>query len=164
MRPIPIPPEVVWPGAQRRVLGAPNGDLTDDTIRPVEAIVDVPPGLGVPCYTVLAALEPGDLGRLQAGAAVAISLYGHMVPISVDLLDLPGAPRPAGDAWAETTRARMDAWAAADHIPPGRYHVHAVVEVDSTGVPHPAGIEHGLRLRGGLLGPLGPVLLEPVCV
>lgn len=86
MRPVPIPSEAVWDGARRVVMGAPNGDLTDDQIRPVEAIEDTSPSTNLRVLTVLCALEPGDLDRLAGGAHVAISFYGGMLPFSVDLL------------------------------------------------------------------------------
>ncbi len=87
MRPVPIPDTALWPGARRIVMAAPNGDLTDPLIAPVEAIEDRSSTTGMRVLTVLCALEPGDLDRLTAGAHVAFSFYGGMVPFSVDLLD-----------------------------------------------------------------------------
>jgi hypothetical protein len=40
VRPAPIPLDAVWEGAQRVVMAAPNGDLTDDTIVPVLGVGD----------------------------------------------------------------------------------------------------------------------------
>lgn len=87
MRPIPIPPAAVWAGAKRTVVSAPNGDLTDDTIRPVEAIDEMSPKLGVRILTVMCALDPGDLEKLAAGGTVLISFYGAMVPFEVNVCE-----------------------------------------------------------------------------
>jgi hypothetical protein len=83
MRPTPIPDDEIWDGAQRRVIAGPEGDLTGD-IRPVEALVEISPSLGVPVLSVRCQLEAGDLEQLQAGAPVWISFYGRMVPFEVN--------------------------------------------------------------------------------
>jgi hypothetical protein len=87
MRPIPIPAAAVWPNAKRIVMSAPNGDLMDDTIRPVEAIDEMSSELGVRILTVMCALDPGDLEKLAAGGTVAISFYGAMVPFEVNVCE-----------------------------------------------------------------------------
>lgn len=85
MRPVPIPHAAVWEGGHRTVIAAPDGDLTNSTIAPVEAVVDVPPSLGVTCYSVRCALDPGDLEKLATGGHVWISFYGQMVPFCTDV-------------------------------------------------------------------------------
>lgn len=84
MRPVPIPDDVVWPGAQRVVMNPPDGDLTGP-IRAVEAVADISPSTGVPVLSVRCALEPGDLEKLAAGGHVWVSFYGGMPPFSVDV-------------------------------------------------------------------------------
>ena len=103
-----------------------------------------------------------DLGDLLAATDQATPYERGTPAYWRYLADALAAAGPLVDrAWAETARARMDEWVLADHVPPGLYRVHAAVEIDPSGVPHAAGVEHGMRLRDGLLGPLGPVLLEP---
>jgi len=64
MRPIPIPAELVWSGAERKVIAAPDGDLTNDEIAPVEALLDQPrPGQPFR-FHILIQLDDGDLDRL----------------------------------------------------------------------------------------------------
>jgi hypothetical protein len=65
MRPIPldIPPPA---GFVKRVIAAPDGDLTNDQIRPVEAFVGVGED-GIPRYIMCILLEPEDLERIKAG-------------------------------------------------------------------------------------------------
>ena len=77
MRPAPIPDEIA-PGTRRAVVAAPNGDLTDDTIRPVETLVTEEPGGR--WYTVMLVLEPGDLDLLEAGHPIWLSFAGG-VPV-----------------------------------------------------------------------------------
>lgn len=85
MRPVPIPDEAVWSGAQRVVMGAPDGDLTNSTIAPVEVVVDRVESTGGLCYSARCVLEPGDLEKLQAGGHVWVSFYGGVMPFSVDV-------------------------------------------------------------------------------
>lgn len=104
MRPIPIPDTVVMMDAgkqvdvidtatggalPRMVISPPDGDLTNDRIRPVEALVGVDPEQG-PIVTVLVALEDGDLDRLQSmeRPAVWLSMYtGQIPPFAVEVAD-----------------------------------------------------------------------------
>lgn len=88
MRPAPIPNDAIWPGAVRRVYSAPDGDLLNEEIAPVEALVDdVPSGLRA---SVRCVLEDGDLEKLAAGGHVWISFYGLMPVFSVDVTDAKG--------------------------------------------------------------------------
>jgi hypothetical protein len=89
MRVSPIPDAEVWDGAQRRIIGPPDGDPTGD-IRAVEVVVDIPPSLGVPVASARCVLEPGDLEKLAAGGTVWVSFYGgQIVPFSVDVAAPP---------------------------------------------------------------------------
>ena len=84
MRPVPIPNEAIWEGATRRVYAAPDGDLTNEVIRPVEVLVDVA-GDRTRRINAMCALEDGDLEKLAAGGHVWVSFYGVLVPFSVDV-------------------------------------------------------------------------------
>lgn len=83
MRPAPIEDEVARTRVGKRVVvGPPGGDLNSG-IPPVEAIVrHLPAGLAL---SVRCVLEPGDIERLQAGAAVWITFLDHMVPFDVEI-------------------------------------------------------------------------------
>lgn len=87
MRPVPIPESLVWEGGERRVMSAPDGDLLNPDIAPVEVIVDWPVmgGDRVPCFNVRCALDSGDLAKLAEGGHVWISFYGQFPPFSVDV-------------------------------------------------------------------------------
>lgn len=84
MIPTTIPDTEIWEGATRRVFAAPNGDLTDDSIRPVEALIDAV-GDGTARINVRCALEEGELEKLQAGGHVWISFLGGIFPFCVDV-------------------------------------------------------------------------------
>lgn len=87
MRPVPIPDQAIWHGAVRRVFAAPDSDLTNDTIRPVEVLLDVVAD-GTPRINVCCQLEDGDLEKLTAGGHVWISFYGGaLIPFSTDVTD-----------------------------------------------------------------------------
>jgi hypothetical protein len=90
MRPAPIPDDAIWPGAKRIVLSAPNGDLTDPDIAPVELLADVPPSIGGVRYSARCMLEPGDLEKLADGGHVWVSFYGGVPPFCVDVTDKGG--------------------------------------------------------------------------
>ncbi|WP_367128313.1 hypothetical protein [Saccharothrix sp. HUAS TT1] len=96
MRPTSIPAEAVWSGGKRVVLAAPDGDLTNPDIQPLEVIVDqVQIGdQAVNRFNVRCALEPGDLEKLTAGGHVWVSLYGAMVPMCVDVTGPTSKERP----------------------------------------------------------------------
>lgn len=85
MRPAPIPDAAIWEGARRIVLSAPNGDLTDPMIPPVEMLVDRSPSIGGLRYSARCVLEPGDLDKLVAGGHVWVSFYGGVAPFAVDV-------------------------------------------------------------------------------
>ncbi|GAB2964375.1 hypothetical protein [Saccharothrix stipae] len=87
MRPTSIPAEAVWKGARRIVLAAPDGDLLNPDIAPLEVVIDevTVNGETAPRFNVRCALEPGDLEKLAAGGHVWVSFYGGMVPMCVDV-------------------------------------------------------------------------------
>lgn len=91
MRPVPIPAETVWEGGVRRVFAAPDGDLTNPDIGPVDVIVDAGLG-GVARVNVLLQLEDGDLERLQSGGAVWLSMLGGLMPFALTVVDAEGQP------------------------------------------------------------------------
>lgn len=93
MIPTPIPDAEIWDGATRHVIAPPSGDLTDDTIAAVEALVDeVEIGRR---YSMRCQLEPGDLATLAAGGCVWVSFLGsHLHPFSVDVLPSSAPPVP----------------------------------------------------------------------
>jgi hypothetical protein len=64
MRPVPIPDPHVPPLARRVVVAAPDGDLTNDHIRPVEANLERTES--GPQYRILIELEHEDLTRWYA--------------------------------------------------------------------------------------------------
>ena len=82
MRPVPIPDELVEPGSVRRVFSAPNGDLTDDQIRPAEALIRRGPD-DAAVISCMLELEEGDLERLLAGGRVWVTMLGGLVPFDV---------------------------------------------------------------------------------
>lgn len=98
MRPVPIPDDVIWSGATRKVFSAPNGDLLDPEIAPVEAVIDFPRDPSTPVISVRCALEDGDLEKLAGGGHVWISFYGHIVPFSVDTTGVAEFPVVEGPA------------------------------------------------------------------
>lgn len=87
MRPAPIPDDAIWDGAQRVIMSAPDGDLTNAHIPPVEVLVDSVAlgGRGGLRYSARCVLEPGDLEKLAAGGHVWVSFHGGVVPFSVDV-------------------------------------------------------------------------------
>lgn len=86
MRVTPIPDSAVWEGAERAVIGPPDGDLTGP-IRAVEAVIHRSESTGLPILSVRCAPEPGDIEKLAAGGHVWISFYGRMVPFNVDVAE-----------------------------------------------------------------------------
>lgn len=72
MRPIPIPDHCVPDGCKRYVIGPPDGDLTNETISPVEVVAGIVDGQVHMCALVM--LEPGELARLAAMDTPAIWL------------------------------------------------------------------------------------------
>lgn len=76
MRPIPIPDNEVWPGTQRIIMEPPDGDLLNDTIRPVEMLFDPTAEDGIGRLHTMFVLEEGDLEILQRGGRIWLSFMG----------------------------------------------------------------------------------------
>lgn len=92
MRPAAIPDSEIWAGARRIVMAPPDGDLTNDEIRPLEMLAEVRDG--VPIYSARCVVEPGDLETLQAGGAVWLSFYGGVAPFCLTVAEAaPGGGR-----------------------------------------------------------------------
>lgn len=87
MRPTPIPDSEIWEGAVRKVLAAPDGDLANPDIAPVEAVVDRSPSTGALNLSVRCVLEDGDLEKLQAGGTIWLTFWGAMVPWSATVVE-----------------------------------------------------------------------------
>lgn len=75
MRPIPIPDAWVPEGAERRVLAAPGGDLTDPDVAPLEVLV------GTDTYTSFWVTEPSD--RHIPFLVVGLTCHGVQPPVSM---------------------------------------------------------------------------------
>lgn len=82
MRPAPIEDDLIIEGTQRVVVGPPGNNL-DSRIMPVEALVGRINGIKM--FSVRCILEPGDLERLQAGAAVWLTFCEFMVPFEIQV-------------------------------------------------------------------------------
>lgn len=92
MRPTPIPDAEVWDGGVRRVIAAPNGDLNDPDIGPVEAIIDATE-MGRR-YSVRLTLEPGELDALRGGGVVWLTVLGAQIqPFAVSVAGAAGPTR-----------------------------------------------------------------------
>lgn len=96
MRPIPIPDALVPDWGTRHVIAPPDGDLLNDEIRPVEAIVaplfgdDGEPIPGSTCYSVLIQIEDGDWEAVEATRQFLITFEGSVVPFGVKALVVRG--------------------------------------------------------------------------
>lgn len=87
MTPIPVPKSMAAarPWATPKVFAAPNGDLTDDTIRPAEVLVDpdgarTPGGLPGPAMRIYARLDADEVAALADGGYVEITLCQPVLP------------------------------------------------------------------------------------
>lgn len=87
MRPIPIPDELVEPGTVRRIIAAPDGDLTNDTIRAVESLISADTD-GIALLSMMLVLEDGELEKLQTGGGrIWLTMRGAVAPFDVRVLD-----------------------------------------------------------------------------
>lgn len=86
MIPVTIPDELVQPGSVRRVIAAPDGDLTNDEIRPVESLIKAGPD-GVAQLSMMLQLEDGELEHLVNGGRVWLTMLGGIAPFHVEVLD-----------------------------------------------------------------------------
>jgi hypothetical protein len=86
MIPVPIEQNDLWKGSKAVVISPPDGDLTNDEIRAVEAVVDQPDSFdGAWRYSMKLELEEGDIEKLLDGGHVWLSMWGHVVPFAVDV-------------------------------------------------------------------------------
>jgi hypothetical protein len=88
MRPTTIPDSEIWQGAHRMIMAPPDGDLTNDKIRPLEMLAEIHDG--TPTYSAMCTLEPGDLEMLQAGGRVWVTFYGGVMPFCVTVAGQAG--------------------------------------------------------------------------
>lgn len=87
MRPIPIPDQMVPSWGKREVISPPDGDLLNEDIAPVEAIVSVDSEQGMVMYTLLIQIEEGDMDSLEAtGGRFLLTMGGAIVPFSLGTL------------------------------------------------------------------------------
>jgi hypothetical protein len=86
MRPVMIPDELVQPGTVRRIIAAPDGDLTNDEIRPVESLISRGPS-NVAQLSMMLELEDGELEHLQSGGKIWLTMLGAVSPFDVVVLD-----------------------------------------------------------------------------
>lgn len=87
MIPVIIPDDLVQPGTVRRIIAVPNGDLTDDDIRPVESLISRAPDGQTAQLSMMLELEPGELGQLARGGRVWLTMIGGVMPFNVQVLD-----------------------------------------------------------------------------
>ncbi|GAA2037412.1 hypothetical protein GCM10009740_31530 [Terrabacter terrae] len=85
MRPTSIPDELVEPGTLRKVISAPNGDLLDENIRPVEALISRDPATQLAAFRMRLVLEGGELEDLQAGKPIWLTMLGGIAPFDVQV-------------------------------------------------------------------------------
>jgi len=84
MKPTEIPADEVWEGAHPRLVTGDGGDVPD---LPVLVDQNHAGALdGAARFNIRCALEEGDLEALAAGGLVWISLYGNVVPISIEVV------------------------------------------------------------------------------
>ena len=83
MRPVPVTDEMLaafGDGASRAVWSAPDGDLTNEVIPPVEAVLWSRED-GVPLQSVVLRLSDEDRAEIAAGADLVIGWPGVRVPV-----------------------------------------------------------------------------------
>jgi len=78
MRPVPIPDEVIPEGCNRFVISPPDGGLTNDRVRPVEAVAGIIDG--EVHISMLIALEDGDIERLQSCNGIWLTMVTRQIP------------------------------------------------------------------------------------
>lgn len=89
--PIPIPDECVGPGVRRVVIVPPDGDMTNERIRAVEALAGKVDDEYRIC--VLVTLDPGELERLadMPNPAVWLTMLTPQIPpFSIEVADGQG--------------------------------------------------------------------------
>lgn len=92
MRPVPIDVIPEWAVGEhwhKIIVAGPSGDLTDDVIRPVEALVG-PVTVGeeiAPAFHIKVEFEPEDLKKIESGTKCFwLILYGSRIqPFAVEM-------------------------------------------------------------------------------
>jgi hypothetical protein len=89
VRPTPIQDDEVPENHIRRVIGPPNGDLTDVDIAPVEALIhrEMVGKDDYLVYAVKCVLEEGDLDKLKTGGFIWVEFISHVVPFRLSVED-----------------------------------------------------------------------------
>lgn len=86
MFPVTIPDELVLEGTVRRIFAAPDGDLTNEAIAPVESLIRRADD-GVTAQIMMQlVLEPGELELLAEGGRVWLTMLGAVVPYNLRVL------------------------------------------------------------------------------
>ena len=85
MRPTPITDDVLaahYPQGRRKVVAGPDGDLTNDAIRPLEVVWEVVLTEAGPALTATSHWKPSDeeLSELVAGGAITVTIFGAPLP------------------------------------------------------------------------------------
>lgn len=75
MRPVPIPGNLIWEGATRRIIGPPDGDFLNPHIVPVEALMDED---GIAIRMVL---EDDDIEKLKTHPYFWMHLSVNQLPV-----------------------------------------------------------------------------------
>ena len=113
MRPIPIPDHLVGPEGIRRTLTAPDGDLTNEEVHPVDVVLTAPRQWKTmqqagPTYSLVIALEPEERKALAAGGYIMLTLHGacppmNMQAVAAEVVERPESPidRAISDGFAE---------------------------------------------------------------
>lgn len=93
MRPVPVPDSAAraHPDEQRVVVAAPDGDLTNDSIRPVDTLtglLDVGDAGYLRGFRVYLRPDDDDLARIAAGGHIEVTfITPQLVPFAVDVVD-----------------------------------------------------------------------------
>jgi hypothetical protein len=91
MKPVPIPDQLVWPGARLVIFGPPEGhDQRLLEILPVTGVMDKATD-GVGRVHFMIGLEDGDLERIQARGWFWLVMYSAVTPFAVE--------HPEADDW-----------------------------------------------------------------
>lgn len=88
MDPTSIPDHEIFEGHERVVIGPPEGfEITNDTVRPIEALVAYDPTLGYTFRTRWLP-TPREIERLAAGEPIWVTQWtSRMVPFDVAMTD-----------------------------------------------------------------------------
>ena len=85
---IPISDEILslYPEGSKMVISPPDGDLTNETIAPIDAIVGTHVE-GYPCIRVVFKLDDEEIERVKLGMPIMLTILGRgMPPVSLGVL------------------------------------------------------------------------------